>query len=660
MNTSFYNLDKKPFEINPDPSFLWLGEKHKEALATLRYGILDNKGFVLLTGDAGCGKTILIKALTQSLDKSVLWSVIADPSLERVDFYNAIAKGFGIKQEFASKVQFLIQFSRFLHMAADENKKVLLLIDDCHRLSQEMLEELRLLSNIEKADAKLINIFFVGQPEFNDLLLEPRNRAVRHRLTLMVDLRSLDVNETDEYIRHRLKIAGTEEKLFTTKAVQVVQRYSQGVPRLINTICDLALINGSIQTKQIINNRMIESCVRKMVVPVSSHQEVVQTNSDGKNLSKTAKNILSIFGFNLEGGYQHSWLKYGFGLLVLLVVGVYFGYPKPHSLEKVKVAHVEIVKKPVMQSLPQVSSSPAVTMLEKNKREISEKKAADLKNAILEKTNNNNEIKEEAPAGANTRTVKIHQLKEQTPAGVAAPAAAKPQAKDETLAKAAAPAVAKPQAKDEIAAKAAAPAVAKPQAKDETPAKTAAPASAKPQAKEETSAGAKTPTVERHQHLVIKAIKKLKLHSGQKISDEVEDIQPDAQKKLVAVRMVPMMPRKIRLGLEPNSQNLTSEAQKEFDRFVQKLKKYPRATMLIKGFVSAKTNSPKNIELSKERALIVQKLMLAKGIDAEQIEVAGMGNQEPIASNDTSEGQRENRRVEIVIINDGVKKVEGE
>ena len=162
MYTSFYNLDKKPFEQNPDPAFLWLGDKHKEAFSALLYGILDNKGFLLLTGEAGSGKTILVKALTQSLEKDIEWAVIDDPRLDRVDFYNAIARGFGIEKPFTSKVQFLIQFSHFLHKVADEQKKVLLLVDDCHLLSQEMLEELRLLSNIERADAKLINIFFCG------------------------------------------------------------------------------------------------------------------------------------------------------------------------------------------------------------------------------------------------------------------------------------------------------------------------------------------------------------------------------------------------------------------------------------------------------------------------------------------------------------------
>ena len=210
MYKSFYKLDRKPFEVLPDNSFLWLGDHQKEALSTLRYGVLDNKGFLLLTGEAGGGKTSLVKALTKSFDSDVVWAVIDDPTLERIDFYNEIARNFGIDKKFTSKVQFLIQFSHFLHKADDDNKKVLLLVDECHLLSQEMLEELRLLSNIEKADSKLINIFFVGEQSFNELIGQPKNRAVRQRLTLTIELPRLTAGETEDYINHRLQLAGAE------------------------------------------------------------------------------------------------------------------------------------------------------------------------------------------------------------------------------------------------------------------------------------------------------------------------------------------------------------------------------------------------------------------------------------------------------------------
>ncbi len=191
-------------------------------------GIVDSKGFILLTGAAGSGKTTLLMALTERLEKDILCAVIVDPRLERIDFYNSIGRGFGLQKKFSSKVQFLIHFSHFLHKAEGRNKKVLLVVDNCHDLRQEMLEELRLLASIEKGDVKLLDIFFAGLPEFKDILEKPKNRAVRERLIRQAELPSLTVDETAEYIRHRLRIAGNEDELFTAAAVQAVHRFSQG------------------------------------------------------------------------------------------------------------------------------------------------------------------------------------------------------------------------------------------------------------------------------------------------------------------------------------------------------------------------------------------------------------------------------------------------
>ena len=137
MYLSFYNLTAKPFQTNTDPKFLWLGAKHKEALATLKYGVLDNKGFLLLTGDVGTGKTTLINALSNNLGKEIVVATVPDPDLEKLDFYNFIANAFKIKKTFSSKGNFLIYFSYFLHLVYEKNKKVLLIIDESQRLNQE-------------------------------------------------------------------------------------------------------------------------------------------------------------------------------------------------------------------------------------------------------------------------------------------------------------------------------------------------------------------------------------------------------------------------------------------------------------------------------------------------------------------------------------------
>lgn len=278
MFLSYYNLQTNPFKISSDPKFLWMGEKHKEALATLTYGISDNKGFLLLTGDVGSGKTTLINTLINNLDESVLIAVISDPGLSPIDFFNHIAHLFNFKKRFRSKGDFIIHFSMFLNNVYMENKKVLLIIDEAQRLPNELLEEVRLLSNIEKQDTKLINIFFVGQNEFNSMLLQDANRALRQRLTLNYHIDSLDERETLLYIQHRLKVAGGKTMLFTAEAVSEIFKYSGGYPRQINIICDMALLSGYVKGEKKIGHEIIKECTRDLKIPekivkITSHKD---------------------------------------------------------------------------------------------------------------------------------------------------------------------------------------------------------------------------------------------------------------------------------------------------------------------------------------------------------------------------------------------------
>ena len=267
MYREFYNLTLSPFKISCDPAFMWFGEKHQEALATLRYGILDNKGFLLLTGDVGTGKTSLINALIQSLEQDIIYTSVPDPSLIKLDFFNYIAASFGMDKEFTSKGAFLAHFKNFLLSASEKNKKVLLIIDEAQLLTQEMLEEIRLLSNIEKPDAKLINIFFIGQNEFNEILNRPQNRAVLQRMTLNFNLDPLTPEEVDAYIRHRLKVAGTQERIFDWDAVQEIFLYSGGFPRRINILCDHAMLSGFVKEQRLIDAKIVNECAKELKIP---------------------------------------------------------------------------------------------------------------------------------------------------------------------------------------------------------------------------------------------------------------------------------------------------------------------------------------------------------------------------------------------------------
>ncbi len=267
MYTTFYDLNAKPFQISSDPYFMWFGEKHQEALATLKYGVLDNKGFLLLTGDVGTGKTTLINALIQSLSDDVVCTTVPDPSLSKLDFFNYVASSFGINKEFATKGAFLVGFRRFLFDNYEANKKVLLIIDEAQLLTQELLEEIRLLSNIEKTNSKLINIFFVGQNEFNEILNQSQNRAVRQRLTLNYNIDPLTPDETEKYIKHRLKVAGAVKPIFESSAVQEVFMYSGGFPRRINVICDHALLSGYVNDSDTITEQIVQECAKELKIP---------------------------------------------------------------------------------------------------------------------------------------------------------------------------------------------------------------------------------------------------------------------------------------------------------------------------------------------------------------------------------------------------------
>jgi len=267
MYVDYYELKTKPFQITSDPKFLWLGNKHKEALATLRYGIMDNRGFLLLTGEVGTGKTILINRLITMLEIGTVVATIPDPDLVSMDFYNLLAEGFQMNRTFDSKGAFLIHLRDFLHKSHADQKQVLLVIDESQRLNHQLMEDIRVLSNIELHDQKLINIFFVGQQEFNNILMTPQNRALAQRITIRYHIEPLNLEETEKYIYHRLKLAGSKRKLFKPETLPEIFSFSGGIPRLINIICDHALLTGFSQGKKEIDLTIIQECAQDLRIP---------------------------------------------------------------------------------------------------------------------------------------------------------------------------------------------------------------------------------------------------------------------------------------------------------------------------------------------------------------------------------------------------------
>lgn len=247
MYETFYGLAERPFDLTANPRFLFLASGHREALSNLQYGIDSNKGITLLLGEAGTGKTTLIRAaLEQQRGTSVCSVYLSNPTLTRAEFYDYLASGFGLSREAAtSKTVFLRELEASLKMRHAAGRLSALIVDEAQSLPHELLEEIRLLANLETPTTKLLPVVLTGQPELADRLNEPSLRQLKQRVALRCTLPVFDLRETAAYIAKRIRIAGGDSAaLFTREAVEEVQRGSQGIARTISVICDNALING--------------------------------------------------------------------------------------------------------------------------------------------------------------------------------------------------------------------------------------------------------------------------------------------------------------------------------------------------------------------------------------------------------------------------------
>jgi general secretion pathway protein A len=266
MYDAFYGFSEPPFNITPDPRFLFFSDRHREAFNHILFGIRERKGFIQLTGEVGAGKTTVCRAILEQLGPKVRTALILNPFLSSTQLLRAILCEYGLELPVkADRVTCLAILNRFLLDQVAAGNDVVLLIDEAQNLDSDLLEQVRLLSNLETDQRKLLQIVLIGQPELRDLLEKRHLRQLRQRITVRYHLTPLSLEETDYYIQHRLHVAGGNGRpSFTRWAIRSVHRYSGGVPRLINAVCDKALLCGYVDGTDQLHLRHLRRAIREL------------------------------------------------------------------------------------------------------------------------------------------------------------------------------------------------------------------------------------------------------------------------------------------------------------------------------------------------------------------------------------------------------------
>ena len=263
MYRAFYKLSEKPFTLLPDPGFLYMSEKHRMAATLLEYGLMNQAGFTVISGDIGAGKTTLIRHLLDNMDREHTVGLISNTHHSFGELLQWILLAFNLEHAGMTKVE---MYQRFVDFIIDEyahNRSTVLIVDEAQNMSAETLEELRMLSNVNADKDQALQVILVGQNELRDTLRRPDLVQFAQRISVDYHLQPLSEDETANYIRHRLKVAGGRPDIFTDVACQAVHRYSNGVPRLINLLCDTALVYGYAEQKQHIDARLVTQVAKE-------------------------------------------------------------------------------------------------------------------------------------------------------------------------------------------------------------------------------------------------------------------------------------------------------------------------------------------------------------------------------------------------------------
>jgi general secretion pathway protein A len=276
MYKEFFGLRANPFNVNPDPRYLFLTRHTEEALACLTYGIQTRKGFILLTGEVGTGKTTLINKLLEWLRlQQVATAFVFNSRMNVPQFLEYMMADFGIPCDSRAKSQVLLRLYNWLLDRYRAGETAVLIVDEAQNLSEEVLEEIRMLTNLETFTEKLLQIVLVGQPELEKKLKQPQLRQLRQRLTLRAKTYALSLEETQAYVQQRLRIAGSNgQKIFEPESLILIHRYSQGIPRVINLICEHCLVSAFVDQQHLIGSTVVENVARDFDLGEAVRQEI--------------------------------------------------------------------------------------------------------------------------------------------------------------------------------------------------------------------------------------------------------------------------------------------------------------------------------------------------------------------------------------------------
>ena len=265
MYTEFFGLNEKPFSISPDPRYLYLSQRHADALAHLTYGISEAGGFIQLTGEVGTGKTTLVRCLLGQLPNRTDVALILNPVLSTKQFLASICHELRLPRPSNDTAKgYVDRLNAKLLVAHAEHRRVVLIVDDAQTMSPQLLEQVRLLTNLETSKRKLLQIILIGQPELRDMLARPQMRQVAQRITGRYHLEPLSIEDTFVYVRHRVKVAGGLAEIFSDRAIRRLFRLSKGIPRVINVIADRAMLAAYSQDEHRIGAALVKKAAKEV------------------------------------------------------------------------------------------------------------------------------------------------------------------------------------------------------------------------------------------------------------------------------------------------------------------------------------------------------------------------------------------------------------